>query len=214
MARFVTNFAAMAAITFFLNSPAVFADEKADADAVAVAKAKAKAILVLKSKPVVGIQPFASVEQGIAEATKLGKPAYIWVGKFRSDIANLLPSGVHVSVEEYHGVTEPHLVIKMHGGEYQFEQSKLDKDRVDLVRKIVSPMGQRSGLDVPPVVESSRSQSIARVVQTVEPPLLCSPWCRCTAGNTCGCTIGRPCQCVGPALPAQAESASIQSFFE
>lgn len=162
--RLVTLFVLLGMVAMFVG----VAKCNAGDDAVDVAKAKAKALFSLKATPapqaVANILPLRDVTKAIAEAKATSKPLYLWVAKFRKEIAEKLPPGIHAIATEYHGLTDPYLVIKVEEGDYQLEQSKLDPERIQMIRRIVNPMSLRSESKRPPIIEVSR--------ESVEPPLL------------------------------------------
>lgn len=184
---------------FVVFAGRLFADDR---DAIEVAKAKAKAILALKSPAVM-----TSIAAATAKAKSAAKPLYIWVKIFRKEIAEKLPDGVHVKVDEYHGTSEPHLVIKIEEGGYQLEQSKLDQSRIDAIRQIVSPERKSKR---PPMIDVSRESEEPPLLETTtKQPLTVGKSCLCSSACVCGCQAGQPCQCktTYPGIP----DSSIQA---
>lgn len=171
------------------------ADEK---DQVDIAKAKAKAMLALKT---LGVSTNLVTASAKAKAT--AKPLYVWVKVFRRDIADKLPPGIHVKVDEYHGYTEAHLVIKVEESKYQFEQSKLDPAYVDMLRRIVQPDGKGGAKKAPMVDVSRESDEPPLLSPTVKQPLTVAKACNCSPLCVCGCQTGEPCQCKtsSPGIP-------------
>lgn len=171
------------------------ADEK---DQVDIAKAKAKAMLALKTSGV-----STNLVTASAKAKATAKPLYVWVKVFRRDIADKLPPGIHVKVDEYHGYTEAHLVIKVEESEYQFEQSKLDPAYVDMLRRIVQPDGKGGAKKAPMVDVSRESDEPPLLSPTVKQPLTVAKACNCSPLCVCGCQTGEPCQCKtsSPGIP-------------
>jgi len=182
--KWITAFVIMGLAVLFAG--AASADDR---DQIDLAKAKAKAMLSLKSSGV-----FTNLVTASAKAKSTAKPLYVWVKVFRKDIAEKLPPGIHVKVDEYHGFTDAHLVIKVEESEYQFEQSKLDPAYVDMLRRIVQPDGK--GAKKAPMVDVSRESVEPPIAKpTVKQSLTVAKACNCSPLCVCGCQSGEPCQC-------------------
>lgn len=201
--RFAINRAAMLSLFGLALSFAgnVLAD---DMDQVEIAKAKAKALFAFKSTPA-----FADIAlvggdlaKATAEAKAAGKPLYVWVAKYRKDIAERLPVGVHVLVDEAHGLTDPSLIVKMDGSGFQLDQTKLDDATIRYLAEKISrgPPAIKTSRGVPPVVDVEPEELTALIEESHQPTpaetkvqvvktCLCSPAC------TCGCNEGLPCRC-------------------
>lgn len=180
-------------------------DEKEDFE---IAKAKAKAIFSLKSA--VSVFPESDAPKIMQQAKDKQSPLYIWVGKFNKEIAEKLPKGFHLRVKEWHGVTEPHLVIKIESGEYQLEQSKLDSSRIQVIQDLVKGKPSKEQTSArPPIIETSRE-----FLESEEPPLLAfQKRCLCSKDCSCGCNITGECRCKQTrTLPPQPVVTPRESF--